>query len=232
MNRRIAQTIVISLGVVCSVVPGFAGTSTLLNLSGDSGNVPVNVAAPTAMAASTQPKSKPEVNVALTVNLPLMWGLSIGVSAIVAVAKQHAVRFNGARYDKFFLTWFMSDDGPPTGRNYDGSVSWIYYPRRVFTGATVEVGALYRDRTEAYYYDMGRDENYDIASRILASQAFVGWNWRVGGTFYVAAAVGASVGLENGTHTFRDINGKYVTEDVAEIHTGAEGYLRFGAVFK
>lgn len=231
MNRRIAQIIAVSLGLSSGVASTFAGTLTRLDTSGDSGSAPTTAASTSQPLAWHPPKSAPADHpVALSVNLPLMWGTSIGVSAVFAVADHHAVRFNGSRYDKLFLSWITSEDSAPTGRNYDGSVSWIYYPRKVFTGATVEVGALYRDRAEEYFYSMGRNDNYDIESRILAGQAFVGWNWRVGSVFYVATAVGASVGYEKGTNAFRDNNGQDVTENVAESHVGAEGYLRFGAV--
>lgn len=233
MNIRIAQIIAVSFGLSSGVVSTFAGTLTTLDTSGDSGSAPATVATTARPVAWRAPKAVlADHPVALAVNLPLMWGASVGVSATVAVADHHAVRFNGSRYDKLFLTWLASEDGAPTGRNYDGSVSWIYYPRKVFTGATVEVGALYRDRAEEYFYSMGRNDNYDIESRILAGQAFVGWNWRLGGTLYVATAVGASLGYEKGTNKFRDNNGQNVTENVAESHVGAEGYLRFGAVFE
>ena len=233
MNKRIAQIIAISLGLASGVTPGFAGTLTTLDTSGDSGSAPATVATTARPVAWRAPKAVlADHRVALAVNLPLMWGSSVGVSATVAVADHHAVRFNGSRYDKLFLTWFMTEDVVPTGRNYDGSVSWIYYPRKVFTGATVEVGALYRDGAEEYFYLGGRNNNYDIESRILAGQAFVGWNWRLGGTMYVATAVGASVGYEKGKNTFLDENRQSVTETVGKSHVGTEGYLRFGAVFE
>lgn len=234
MNRRIAQIITVSLGLCSGVASTFAGTLITLDASGDGGGAPATVATITIQPLAWHPpKSAPADHpVALTVNLPFLWGSSVGVSAVIAVNDHHAVRFNGSRYVKLFLSWTASEDSGPFGHNYDGSVSWIYYPRKVFTGATVEVGALYRDRAEEYFYSMGRNDNYDIESRILAGQAFVGWNWRLGGTLYVATAVGASVGYEKGTNTFRDSVGKYVTENVAASHVGAEGYLRFGAVFE
>ena len=233
MNKRTMQTIAVGVGLVGGVTPGFAGTLARLNLSEKDGSVPAHVTATTHMPAEPRPKVVPaDRNVALTVNLPLMWGSSIGVSAVVALADHHAVRFNGSRYKPHFFSWLPSEDGSPTGRNYDGSVSWIYFPRRVFTGATVEVGALYRDRYEAYVYLRGHDNNYDIASRILAAQALVGWNWRFGGTFYIATAVGASLGYEKGRNTWIDSGGASMTETVAASHVGAEAYLRFGAVFE
>jgi hypothetical protein len=206
-----------------------AGTPATIDQTGDTGT-PSLVAASAPGQSPVTTLAKAAHPVALAVNLPLMWGHSIAGSAWVGINEHHAVRGNFARYEPAFIGSAFSEDSPPTGLHVDGSVSWVYFPRKTFSGVSVEVGALYRDRAEQYTGPFFGEESYDINSRILAAEGLIGWNWRIGSDFYIAAAVGASYGYERGTR--QDYMHKQAAKSFGDTYALPEGYLRFGAVLE
>jgi hypothetical protein len=210
------------------------------------------IATGTAHAEQAGPAEPgPGQPIALAINAPLAWKWSVAASAWVGWDAHHAIRANFARYRG--PLWRIipaivesdGDDGeegtvaPDFGATTDLGLGWVYYPRRVLDGATVEVGALVRlarlrdridDHNMAYE---GRDTNL-YSGRIL-----VGWTWRLSDWWFLATGIGASLGYERGKQkafagydtsggTFTELS---TTSRVSRPDVSVEAYLRIGMAF-
>lgn len=215
------------LSCCLSLCAASAGTPVALDQTGDpGGSASLVVAAPLVQRAPTSTRAMAHP-VALAVNLPLQWGHAVGGSVRVGINDHHAVLGDFSRYEPEYVFSLFRGDGANYGRNVDSSISWGYFPRKVFSGASFEVGVLYRDRVNQNDGQSAAD-NYDIHSRIVAAQGLIGWSWRVGNNFYVTAAVGASYGYDRST--VQDFNHTYETTSLPRFDASPEGYLRFGVV--
>jgi hypothetical protein len=177
--------------------------------------------------------------IALGVNTPFGWyGGSFGASLSIGLGGHHAVRGNIARYEdamsplKFVATAaaggdFASHSGPVS----DYGVSWVWYPRQLWSGFLLEAGALLRGRDTLVRLE---DENHKTRSTTYAARGMIGWSWVFARHLFVAAAVGLSVGRETGTETFTldfNIPGSMPKSRMASIdrrQIDGEAYLRIG----
>lgn len=167
--------------------------------------------------------------VALGVSSPLSWahGIGFGASLAFRVSKNHAVRFNGAIYKPIEI-----GEASTHGTVNDLGAGWVWYPRRLWDGPTLELGALLRLRENGYYDANADPAMLDTTTTIFAGRALVGWSWLFAKRAFFAIAVGASAGYETGhERTADDLNEQMTEQRVHRKHLGAEGYFRIGFVF-
>lgn len=111
----------------------------------------------------------------------------------------------------------------------DFSAGWGYYPRSLWSGLSLELGALVRVRDHQENHPFGDPETLDTDSTTVAGRVLAGWTWRLGRRVFFAAAAGASLGYERGTLTgFDDLDDMESTTRVNRKTTDFEGYVRFG----
>jgi hypothetical protein len=194
--------------------------------------------APGAAAADDTDLELRDLPLSIGVNSPYSWlkegDKGFGVSVSYGLSRHFAVRGNYARY---------GEDGPTLGiigeimggesATYGGSVedfglSLVYYPRRLWDGPMVEVGALRRQRDSSVRdeFALTRTTTLDYAGR-----AMVGWSWRFASVMYVAVAIGISAGRERGLEVSAPEFGMPTTRVVDGAGVDTEGYLRFGFAF-
>ncbi len=140
--------------------------------------------------------------------------------------RHHAIRVNFASYKEL---------GHPEGAtSFGGSVTdfsagWGYYPRSLWSGLSLELGALVRVRDHRESLPFGEPETLSTDTTTYAARALAGWSWRLGRRVFFAAAAGASIGLERGTLTgFDALDELESTTRVNRKTTDFEGYVRFG----
>lgn len=176
---------------------------------------------------------------ALAVNSPLGWigGTSVAASLYARVASQQALRLNVASYElggPGIVGALFEDEGSYDGRLLDISAGWMYFPRRIWEGPTVEAGLLHRSGKTRVQDEYAMNEIVDRDTQLFASRALVGWSWHVADKAMISFAVGASAGYESGSET--DTKSTYqmstpVKHDVGEWKVTPEAYLRFGFTF-
>lgn len=180
-----------------------------------------------------------EAPMAIAVNFPVGWigGASVAGSLYARIASHQALRFNVASYEygpPGIVAALAEDEGSYDGRTLDISAGWMYFPRRIWDGPTLEAGVLHRSGATKV-----RDEfaDYEIVERdtqMFAGRALVGWSWHIADSAMISFAAGASLGYESGSET--DTKMSYgstvpMKHDVGQWKTGFEGYLRFGFTF-
>lgn len=177
---------------------------------------------------------------AFAVNSPLSWigGTSVAGSLYARVAAHQAVRINVASYEYgtpgVVVAGLLGeeDEGQYDGRLLDVGVGWMYFPRRVWDGPTLEAGLLRRSGVTHVQDENAMYEVVDRDTELYAARALVGWSWHVADSAMISFAVGASSGYEVGTETDQErMNTAPVKHDVGQWKTGFEGYLRFGWTF-
>ncbi|HSR98724.1 MAG TPA: hypothetical protein VLM79_16825 [Kofleriaceae bacterium] len=204
----------------------------------------------TGSASADEPGSSPDVSavssrrsLAISTNLPLMWkdAASIAGSVYVGVSRRHAIRANVASYKNSVsgaagdaIVGLLGGEGEAsfTGRTTDVGLSWIFYPDRVWSGWTLELGALRRARDIAVNDDNRTPQRVATDTTTYAVRAMVGWTWLIQQRVFIAAGAGLSVGRETGTETTSsDFDRMTTRTSVARRDVTAEGYLRFGVAF-
>lgn len=204
----------------------------------------------TGSASAEEPGSGPEVSavsshrsLAISTNLPLMWkdATSIAGSVQVGVSRRHAVRANVASYENFGSG--IASDGVVgllggereasfSGRTTDIGLSWVFYPNRLWSGWTLELGALRRARDIAVHDENRTPQRVETDTTTYAVRAMVGWTWLIQERAFIAAGVGVSAGRERGTEVTSSEGDRMPTRtSVARRDVTAEGYLRFGVAF-
>jgi hypothetical protein len=171
-------------------------------------------------------------SITIATNIPFLWphAYSIAGSVSVNLSARHAIRANVAswQYDNFF--GLRSGNG----RTTDVALSWVFYPRRLWDGFLVEVGAFHRSSDVTWKDD--EDPNGSPTERrtsMYAGRAMIGWSWRINPYLFVATAVGLSNGWEVGRETERRADGSTArTTPIARDAGSLEGYLRFGGVIE
>ena len=180
-----------------------------------------------------------EAPMAIAVNSPLGWigGASVAGSLYARVASHQALRFNVASYaygTPAVVGAITEDEGSYDGRILDISAGWMYFPRRIWDGPTLEAGLLHRSGATYVRDEFAEYEIVERDTQLFAARALVGWSWHVAGRVMVSFAAGASMGYESGSET--DTKMSYgstvpMKHDVGGMKTGFEGYLRFGFTF-
>ena len=197
---------------------------------------------PSADGSSLELKDVP---IAIGVNSPFSWikdkalrgdqGRGFGVSAYVGLARHHAVRANYASYP---------EDGPSLSiigevmggesASYSGTIddlglAYVWYPRRLWSGPTFELGVLRRAKNTSTSDEIRGTTETDTID--YAARGMVGWSWRFG-YFYVAVAIGVSAGRERGYEVNTPDSSEMKTRQTVD-RTGVdtEGYLRLGFAF-
>lgn len=194
----------------------------------------------------------PGLPIAVAINAPAAWlWSSFAASAWVGLDGHHAIRANYARYRgplwQAIPAMLTSGGGdfeegdimPDFGHTSDLSVGWVYYPRRVLDGATLEVGALcrlnrLRDRID--------DKNVAAEwqhTNVYSGRILVGWTWRLSDWWFLATSIGASLGYERGKekkfvgYDFSNNNIMEIIQDapVSRPDVSVEAYLRIGVTF-
>lgn len=173
-------------------------------------------------------------DLAIATNSPTSWfGLedgkkAFGVSLYVGLGDHHAVRANLARYahQPLFFAPLLGDEGLYDGHKLDLGLSWVWYPRQLWRGFTIELGALRRARDLS---EESMDYRDATASTTYSGRAMIGWTWLLGDALFVSLAAGVSTGYERGArtsgYTFEDDD---ETQRLARWQTDAEAYLRIG----
>lgn len=182
-------------------------------------------------------------SLAFAVNSPLSWRDSdaLAASAYVGFAPHHAIRVNVARYENWTdfddamqgLVTFGQDDGDGParlGHFTDVGVAWMYFPRRLWSGAFVELGALGRDNDISVGPGYESDTVVTTRTKTIAGRALGGWSVLLGRHVFVSASLGFSVGYERGSETTDDGPGMQVTRSVSRVDPSVEGFVRIGGV--
>ena len=200
--------------------------------------------------AEPAPASVPGLGVpiAFAVNVPFAWPWSLAFSAWVGVDEHHAIRANYARYRGplwAIIPNMLESDGPEEGdtppdfgHTMDVSVGWVYYPRRVLDGATLEVGALLRLNRLRDRIDSKNVASEEQFTNVYGARALAGWTWRLSDWWFLSTGIGASAGYERGrekkflgydfSHNAMDI----IREGpVSRVALSVEAYLRVGLAF-
>lgn len=200
---------------------------------------PPSAVAPAAPAAAPHRKagrvqligisdSRPQapLRLAVGVNPPTRWrDDSFTASLLIGLSKRHALHLAGGSYKPQYQ---RDEDNSYEGSLKDLSVGVTYFPRKLWDGATFELGGLVR------YNSLSTDTidvSIDTATRRLGAQALVGWSWHLGGWAYVAVAIGGSVGKEEGEERRRTSTRGAGIVSVDRTELAVESYLRFGIAF-
>lgn len=177
------------------------------------------------VALSKTADASPEFAIGVNSPLSIVSGFAYGVSGYMALDKHQALRVNVASYASDYL-WEDEIDANLSGRKRDASVSYVYYPRRVWDGFLVDVGVLGRNHhTVSYNYDYDR-ANFISDTNTIAGRGMFGWSWLIGGHAFIAVAAGGSLGYEFGAV-------KYAMSErtIGQQTKFPESYLRFGGAF-
>ena len=180
--------------------------------------------------------------IAIGVNSPFSWikdkalrgnlDRGFGVSAYVGFGRHHAVRANYASYPEdsqslAIIGEIMGGDHVSySGTVEDLGLAYVWYPRRLWSGPTFELGVLRRAKNTSSSDEIqGTTETHTLD---YAARGMVGWSWRFG-YFYVAVAIGLSAGRERGYEVNTpDFETMKTTVTVDRAGIDSEGYLRLG----
>lgn len=180
---------------------------------------------------------KQDAPMAIAVNNPLAWfGGSVGVSLYRRVGPHQALRFNVAThpYGSGFVGAVTEDEASYDGRILDVGAAWMYFPRRVWDGPTLEVGLLRRAGETHVQDEYAMNEIVNRDTQLFAGRVLVGWSWYISDKAMISFAVGSSGGYETGRET--DTKSTYpmstpVKHEVGRWTASPEAYLRFGFTF-
>lgn len=187
------------------------------------------------------------VPIAFAVNVPFAWAWSLAFSSWVGLDEHHAVRANYARYRGplwQIIPNALGSEGPEDGdlppdfgHTTDVGVGWVYFPRRVLDGATLEVGALLRVNRLRDRIDSMNVASEEKHTNVYGVHGLAGWTWRLS-DWFLALSVGASAGYERGrekvfvgydfSHTDPEI---IQARHVSRVAWSGEAYLRIGVAF-
>jgi hypothetical protein len=177
-------------------------------------------------ASGADAKPQREHRFAVATNFWGGWvdGNSIGASAYARIASRHAIRANLATHSLGWTQKLFSSDSSDeplyAGRTVDVGIGWMWCPRRLFDGLTLEVGVLHRNE------DVRRADAARGRVRYDAGRVLIGWSWLIADRAFLAVAVGMSRGYARGHALMFDAAGS-----VDEFENAGEGYLRFGVAF-
>jgi len=182
---------------------------------------------------------------ALAVNVLPVAADAFAVSAWVGRDAHTAIRANVARYRGPLwlrvLAPVFSDgeeDGdvaPDFGDTTDLGLGWVYYPRRLLDGASVEAGVLCRFDRRRNHVDDQNAAAEEHHTNAYSGRFLVGWTWRLSDWWFVATAVGGALGYEHGREaTFAGIDSHGDVSrsgPVSRVSVSLESYVRLGMAF-
>lgn len=198
-------------------------------------------------ASSSTSSARPGLGaVAIGVNSPFSWWQnkltvtrSFGASLYAGLGAHHAIRANLAFYRDSkglgTLVEGMFGDGDVSyGGSYnDVGLAWVWYPRQLWSGFSLEAGALRRDR-DTKMVDYIADRTVETDSTTYAARTMIGWSWVIYRHVFVAVALGISVGREAGRETATvdryDVP-MTAPNSVGRVQVDGEGYLRIGFAY-
>lgn len=188
---------------------------------------PVRAAPSLATPVASEPSSP---RFALGLSSPVGWIFnSFGASGYVRIGGHFAVRANFAASADGGVVGQLIPEAGHVGTITDYGIGGVWYPRRPWDGALIEVGALLRARNTS---TLDVDPEVTTRSTTYAGRALIGWSWLIRSSVFVAFAVGGSWGRESGEDTsvarHRD---ERMTSPVRRERFDVESYLRFGVVF-
>jgi len=180
--------------------------------------------------------------VAVAVNSPISWaaGGAFAISGYVGLTEHQAIRANLAAYQANYTpaaagaTFALTggdNECPPTGTTFDVGAGWVYFPRKLYSGLSLELGALRRStpNTDLWCEELTPFET-TTHTVTYAARAMIGWSWMLGDHAFIALAVGVSSGRERGREDDRQTDESPIeTYLVDHWTTSGETYLRFGA---
>src|SRR5262245_28140790 len=194
-----------------------------------------------AAPAAAEPEDQPIV---IAVNPPLRWADAdaVGASGYIALTPHQALRGNVSRYDFVgnvagdifgLINGSDGDEGSHSGRISDTGVGWMYFPRRLWSGPTIEAGLLRRVRDTRSEDELGSPAILETATTTYAGRALVGWSWLIAGRGFISFQTGFSYGYERGTETSTKeiIDTMSFTHPVARSRVSGEAFLRLGVAF-
>lgn len=178
------------------------------------------------------PELPPGAGIALSTGLPLRFFNGEGAGSFsYGFAHHFAVRANVASYKAWDVE--NSSEYRFTGRNTDVGLGLVWYPRRLWSGLTLELGGLVRGRDVQLTDHFARSDRYLVATdtSIYAARGLVGWTWSWQ-PFFVSLSVGLSAGVERGTETSSDeMEEQVVARPVNRRITEGETSFRVGFAF-
>jgi hypothetical protein len=197
----------------------------------------------TAQASPSVPaeRAETETELAVAVNAPFRWADTQGASIYLGFTPHQAIRANFARYQfdpnplGEIIGIALGGDGSEAsfhGTLTDVGVGWMYFPRRLWSGLTLEAGALRRARDHSVEDQFAAVERVETRTATYAGRALIGWSWLFGGHGFISIAGGISIGRESGSETTTSTLGRMpITHDVTRTAVGGEGFLRIGGAF-
>ncbi len=241
-----------ALRLAIAVLVGFAGSAAAApGLTADaSADALVDPSADAPPTARPVPASSRHVtDVALAVNPPFRWASdyerAVGVSGYLGLGRHHAIRGNVASYDYApnivgeLISIAAGGDGSEAwyqGRVTDVGVAWMYFPRRLWSGATLELGLVRRARDVSLEDEFATPERIETQTTTYAGRALVGWSWLMFDRVFISFQTGASIGYERGHETTIPRVYPYdmqmaTTREVGRRDLALEGFLRVGIRF-
>lgn len=168
-------------------------------------------------------------------NPPVRWfgdDKAVAGSLYVGFTQNHVIRGNVATYPYGSLL----DVGEATheGSVTDLGASYLYFPRRAFSGFVAEAGLVYR-MTDGISHGPFWEDTTEKTTYI-AGRGLIGWSWLLGEHVFTSVQVGASVGYERGTRSLCRSQCMDDGEDpdvtrVKEPTFAPEAFMRIGVVF-
>lgn len=127
----------------------------------------------------------------------------------------------------------IEDESINSGGYLDVGAGWLIFPRRLWSGPTLELGVLRRGASWSSIDD--NDKRTTRESVTYAGRVLVGWSWSIGSRWFVSVAVGASRGYtKGGGTTASDPTIRMeppVPYRLAQWETAFEGFTRVGMTF-
>lgn len=195
------------------------------------------------LLALSAPARADETPVAIGVNLPAAWVVTKGVavSGYAGVTKHFAVRANLATYANTIdtaagLTMALlraDQEDHYEGRVYDVGAAWMYFPRRLWKGASLEAGLLWRYRDVRRWNEEVIPQLVETRTATYGGRVLAGRSWMIGSHVFISFAGGLSVGYEIGRETIGRLDPMegQMTTDVGRIRVSSELFLRVGGIF-
>jgi hypothetical protein len=202
------------------------------------------IATGTARAEQARPGGPGSQPFALAVNVLPVALDAFAVSAWVGRDAHNALRANVARYRGPLWLRVLApvfSDGeedvdvvPEFGSTTDLGLGWVYYPRRLLDGASVEAGVLCRfDRRRNDIDENAAAEEHH--TNAYSGRFLVGWTWRLSDAWFLATAAGGALGYERGrekTFAGADSHGDVSRSGpVSRVSVSLESYVRLGMAF-
>lgn len=177
--------------------------------------------------------ARPEIGVSLSFNIPIMWlGDAFGASISWGWGRQ-ALRLNVATYVPWAgggaaALFGAEDEESSDGGVTDVGIGWMFYPRRLWSGATIELGGIGRFRDTSSSPDDADPARSQTHTMTIAGRGLVGWSWLFGDHVYLSVAAGLSVGYETGTERAETAPDRMTTSDIGRVAVAPEGFMRLG----